>query len=129
MGDRANIVLNFGPRRCQEDTRDYDPIYLYTHWGGTEMPHRLAVALKHGEGRWDDVTYLARIIVSQVVLNHDELTGYGLSPYECDNEHKYIHVTLEEQTVTIGEKTWTYKEYVAATTEEINKHYLGEDED
>ena len=107
MGDRANIKLN---------TMDGGTIYLYTHWGGTELPKTLQSALIRGRERWTDEAYLARIIFSEMVKDDIlGLTGVGLSTQQQDNEpsRPIILVAIQEQAVTIGGKAWTFEEYVA----------------
>jgi hypothetical protein len=105
MGDRANIVLNFG--------KDYSPIYLYSHWGGNSLPGVLGAALSRGQNRWDDAPYLYRIIFSEMIKEEvNEETGFGISPYQTDNEYDLIHVNLETQQVQIAGTIWTFEEYL-----------------
>lgn len=92
MGDRANVHV------VEERGGD---IYLYTHWGGTELPATLASALERGRGRWGDESYLTRIIFSEMVK--DDLlaeTGYGISSYPVDQEYPDLVVNMGAQTVT-----------------------------
>ena len=101
MGDRGNIKLVYG-----EKDDEYSPIYLYTHWGGSALPGTLAGALERGRERWDDPSYLARIIFSEMIKEEgllDSLTGYGISPYETDNENDIVTVRLDKGTVQVGE--------------------------
>ena len=54
-------------------------IYVYSHWGGFEMPDDAVSAIKSAEGRWDDEPYAARIIVDQLTkASRDSETGHGL---------------------------------------------------
>lgn len=113
MGDRANVRFIYdypkgglaeGERRQRSELPD-DPdqradIFFYTHWGGSELPRTVAEALKRGTGRWDDEAYLARIIFSEMVK--DEVlqeTGYGIAPYQPDNEHSIVEVDARLKTV------------------------------
>lgn len=115
MGDRANVQM-----RTNNDTGE--GMYLYTHWGGTELPEDLRQALIAGKGRWGDDIYLSRIIVSRVVGDRwQEETGYGLSTYVGDNEHPIIVVDHDAQTVTMVKEMdrdavlagpWTFAEYI-----------------
>lgn len=85
MGDRGNVKF----------TSPYNsaPIYFYTHWMGTELPAIVAQALHRGKGRWNDDSYLARIIFSEMIVGEVlEDTGYGISTRIVDNEHGIIHV-------------------------------------
>ena len=75
-------------------------IYFYTHWGAEGLEDCLCAALIRGRDRWDDPSYLARIIFSEMI--QDEVmgnTGYGIAPYECDPEYPTIVVDLEKRTV------------------------------
>jgi len=111
MGDRANIKMVY-----ENDVE----IYFYTHWGGSELPETLKSALIRGQSRWDDEPYLARIIFSEMI--QDEImdtTGYGISPYECDNEHPIISVIPSSQKVKIGDSEWTFEEFVKLSIEEF----------
>ena len=66
MGDRANIVIE----------NDAGRIYLYTHWAGYSLPETLRSALERGKSRWDDESYLTRIIFCEMVKGSEaDLTG------------------------------------------------------
>lgn len=110
MGDRANIrfIYDFpkgelveGMKRSDlpDDPEQRADIFFYTHWAGSELPDTLAGALDRGRGRWDDEAYLARIIFSQMV-DGDTLsdTGYGIAPYQPDNEHPILVVDARLKT-------------------------------
>ena len=106
MGDRANVVV-------QEE--DGGKIFLYTHWGGYRLPEVLQSALKRGRNRWNDDAYLTRIIFCEMVKGSEmEETGYGISTYECDNEHEHLVVDIKTQQVICGEKNWGFQEFVDA---------------
>lgn len=96
MGDRGNVRLEYAGK--------HQPIYLYTHWHGTDLPTIVADALnsKQGRNRWDDPDYLARIIFTNMVKsekNDDGETGFGIAPYRMDHNHPDIIVDLYEKTV------------------------------
>lgn len=70
MGDRGQVrLISSG----QPD------IYLYSHWGATDLPYVVGQALERGSGRWGDDEYLNRIIFSEMIKNDvlDE-TGFGI---------------------------------------------------
>lgn len=103
MGDRANIHTH---------TREDTGIYLYTHWGGFELPGTLKAALKRRQ-RWDDDAYLNRIIFCEMVKNHvGEETGFGISTYMPDNQYPIIEVMVDSQVIQIGARSWTFEEYI-----------------
>lgn len=94
MGDRGNVALYYGEQEF--------PIYLYTHWGGSDLREEVAEALNSpaARGRWNDPPYLARIIFSYMI--RDDLGGahgFGIAPYRPDQEHPDVVVSLEAQTV------------------------------
>lgn len=87
MGDRGNafIVTEHGENRRG--------VFLYTHWGGTDLPLVVAEALDSpaGRNRVDDPAYLARIVFCEMVRGEErEETGYGICTYAPDNEHPVI---------------------------------------
>src|SRR4051794_38424404 len=91
MGMRRNVALVY-----ENDST----IFLYTHWGAEYLKQDLKNALARGQSRWDDESYLARIIFSEMVKGDIEgTTGYGLAPYETDPEFPTIRVDLQKQTV------------------------------
>jgi hypothetical protein len=103
MGMRRNIKLvykelipvfnNFGSHKRSE-------IYFYTHWGAEGLEDTLRAALIRGKERWDDESYLARIIFSEMVREDvDGTTGYGIAPYERDDEFPTITVDMLKKSV------------------------------
>lgn len=84
MGDRVNYGV-----RVSEAT---PPVYVYSHWGGSEAKENLADALLHARGRLDmgDTEYGMRIIVSRLIGNNWESeTGFGLTVGECGTQSDY----------------------------------------
>ena len=76
MGDRIVYVI-----RQDKDLS----LNLYSHWGGYDRFAALAKALHAAEPRWNDTSYAARIIVSQLIgSDWAEETGFGLW---ASNEH------------------------------------------
>ena len=92
MGDRGNIVIEFAPKQ--------ERIYLYTHWGGSQIGADLQRALAK-RWRWTDTAYLTRIIYDTLVgIQVGTETGFGIAVAAPDNEHPYIVVRPDVQTVT-----------------------------
>ena len=90
MGDRANVVVKDGDER----------VCLYSHWGGSELPATLQKAMQRGKERWNDPSYLARIIFCEMVQGREkELTGFGISVSPPDGRDRVITVDTDEQTV------------------------------
>lgn len=90
MGDRGNIAI------IQSNN---DQVWLYSHWGGSELPERLKAGLTAGKGRWTDESYLAKIIIGHAVPadNWTEETGYGISCRLQDIEHDIMVVNIPQQ--------------------------------
>lgn len=109
---RQNIKMNYS---------EGSPIYIYSHWGGNEPMEKSELALQLAEAlrrkeRWDDESYLARIIMAEVLREHlDDETGFGLSPYEIDPEFPTITVDLTKNTVAFGKgEAMTFDEFIKA---------------
>lgn len=120
MGDRANIVV---VNRRPVTRSDGKPlmVYLYSHWGGSELPEVLRLALAR-RLRWDDDQYLARIIFDQMVGDqHGEEANFGISAALMDNSYPVLVVDCQTQTVGFAKegeepecsKIWTFEEYIA----------------
>lgn len=93
MGDRGNIVI-----RSQRE----GDVWLYTHWGGSELHNDLHAALSRGRDRWSDPSYLARIVFCQML--HGDLTdttGLGISTRKGDNEHEIVVADTDDQQVLV----------------------------
>lgn len=101
MGDRANIVIR---DTWPDDLGNKEAVFLYTHWGGTELPDTLRRALSSG-GRWDDPQYLARIVFQAMLGDDVGETGYGISTRLGDNEYDLI-VLREERVYLLSESAY-----------------------
>lgn len=89
MGDRGNIKVIQNPY----------PVYLYTHWSGSDVQDVAREALSK-RWRWDDPAYLTRIIFDELTKgDHGQETGYGISTRVQDNEHPIIVINPSEQMV------------------------------
>jgi hypothetical protein len=122
MGDRANVYVK----------NDSDKgVYLYTHWGGYELPLVVKQALAK-RWRWNDESYLTRIIFDAMTEGRQgNETGFGIATYRPDNEHLIIALDCSESKIAFcqpdseaavqGEHTWTFEEFVALSDEEIGK--------
>lgn len=75
---------------------------LYSHWGETTATEDLALAIGKARPRWDDESYCARIIISQLVgENWNSELGFGLwaSNEPCTDEEWFL-IDLPNNTVT-----------------------------
>lgn len=98
MGDRGNIVV-----RQEKDTNRGD-VWFYTHWSGNQIAHAVHRALAKRE-RWNDDSYLARIIFCQLIDSDTEgTTGFGISTRMQDNEHPILVVDVPGQCVFFVEE-------------------------
>ncbi len=104
MGDRANILV-------KEDSND-NGVYLYTHWGGSELPVTLQNALKK-KWRWNDAAYLTRIIFDEMTKDeHGQETGYGISSICGDGDDRILEVNCEKQTISYNKTIWTFQQFI-----------------
>ena len=96
MGMRQNIKMEYS---------DGNSIYIYSHWGGGETIYEssLHLSLYYAlacKKRWDDESYLARIIISEVPKEDiDGHLDFGISPYPFSAEYPTIEVDLKNNTV------------------------------
>lgn len=90
MGDRGTIVI--------DDTG----VVLYTHWSAHALPKTLARALGR-EARWNDPSYLTRIIFDEMVGGDTSTTGYGIGDTVPGDAWRAIHVDCSEQTIEFAE--------------------------
>lgn len=113
MGDRGNIVI-----RSQTD----GDIWLYTHWGGSTLREDLRDALIAGRSRWDDPSYLARIVFCGMLQGDMAgTTGFGISTRKLDNENEILVVDTDAQEVQ------TYpKDYSAGEAEPVSRAAFGD---
>jgi hypothetical protein len=97
MGMRRNIAIKYAYGEKKEDNQT---VYFYTHWGAEGLEQTLATSLTRGRERWDDESYLARIIFSDMIEGQEKsLTGYGIAPYPIDEEYPTLNVDVAKQTV------------------------------
>jgi hypothetical protein len=88
MGDRANVAILYEWGGC---------VCFYTHWRGAKLPALIQRALKNRQ-RWDDDTYLARIIFDTMTHGYsDKFAGFGISPTILDNEYPIIVIDVANQ--------------------------------
>lgn len=128
MGDRANCIIR---------VEGHADVWLYTHWAGTELPHTVQDALGR-RLRWSDDSYLARIIFCEMVKGQEqEETGFGISTYQGDNEHRYIVVEPAKQRISFYDEvrgqalkvgagpiaSWSFQEYLALDRATITRAY------
>lgn len=107
MSDARQVILWEAPERVPS-------LYLYSHWGGASLAAKVSAALTSGQSRWNDPSYLSRIIFDHVTAEADPVTGVGLSisPTISDYDED-IHVMLESKRIRIGDVTWEYDEFAA----------------
>jgi hypothetical protein len=93
MGNRGNIAVDFGTG---------DVVFFYSHWGGSGLDDDLRRALEFGRGRYDDGSYLARIIFERMIheSQHMSETGFGISVDPAgDVEHDILVVDVPDNVV------------------------------
>lgn len=133
MGDRANIVITFESTKAAKTLKDALPgaLVLYTHSGGYAIGSGLAQALLAAKPRWNDDSYAARIITSQIIgSSWDSEYGFGLYVGEIgDNERPILLVDLadlevrrfgeagkylppNEADAAVPTHTWSFAEFI-----------------
>lgn len=85
MGDRGNIVVRQAPKTNRDD------VWFYGHWSGYQLEETVRTALARN-ARWDDPSYLARIIFNDFQGDNRGETGFGISTTIGDNSYPIIVV-------------------------------------
>lgn len=98
MGDRA--VIGF------RADKDAVPVFLYSHWGGSDRYRDAQRAIDAARPRWNDAAYATRIAISQIVQGYwSEELGFGISAGHdsfCQPDYNdVILVTWEDRMVEI----------------------------
>jgi len=110
-------------------------VYLYSHWGGYDAPRNIRDALIRGKDRWNDCSYLTRIIFRQLGAGSENgNTGFGIWASMMDNEHPIPVIDCDTQTVSfeadpsadwlndhplIG-KSWSFEDYCALSDKQVD---------
>lgn len=106
MGDRAQIIIR----------RAGTVIHLYAHWNGYMLPKLLGNGLRAGQGRWDDDSYLTRILFCNMLEKGDlrETTGFGISTqYQDSSPETDLIVDMDEKRVYYMDHYWSFADYIA----------------
>lgn len=104
MGNRANIQIKYS---------EGNDIFFYSHWSGRDVDNIVQSALLRGKSRWNDESYLARIIFCELIQRDVlELTGYGISPYEIEagSPKCIVDMPNQETTDTNGDR-WSFEKF------------------
>lgn len=98
MGDRAHAVVKNGKSK----------VYLYTHWGATELPETVRAALRFAKesGRLQDGAYLARIVFSTMTRGSEQgATGFGIGSEPMEDTSRDITIDVDAQTIKLPHKS------------------------
>jgi len=132
MGDRANVVVQ---ESWAPEGQAPGEVFLYTHWGGSELPGILQTALKRN-ARWTDSSYLCRIIFQTMVGDDRGETGYGIGASRPDNEYPYLVVDCKEQEIRAEResdlprtvlKKWSFEEFCNIDTDDFWSQFTDEE--
>lgn len=98
MGDRGQVLI--------KDTG----VYLYTHWGATELYETVKNAIRK-KWRWNDPEYLARIIFDEMTKGvQGRETGYGIGTKMAGDIWRLVIVDCKKFTVTVEDEGKIKKE-------------------
>lgn len=92
---------------------------LYSHWGGYSRFIDLARALQAAEPRWNDTSYGARIIVSQLIGDQwNDEHGFGLwasadEGQYSGGDHPDIIVDMVNKTVTDETGSHSFEQFIS----------------
>ncbi len=88
-----------GDRRMTEIQTEDGSLYLYSHWGGTEMPDDAIAAIIHSRERWHDQSYAVAMM-----LDKFNVSGIMLKPNsedEYNDDTPSIVIDLNGKRLTI----------------------------
>ena len=103
MGDRGAVEIV---------ERGGGKLYLYTHWGASDLTQTVAKGLMAGSDRWDDESYLTRIIFDTMTNLSGGTIGFGISTWCPEDAWKIVTVDFGSNTVQAGEDDrLTFDEY------------------
>lgn len=113
MGDRTTWAI-------VTDEETEKAIWLYSHNGGWSKLDDTRNALRAARPRWNDVSYCARIIVSQIIGDDwNSEYGFGLLAGDIYNppfeeERYYLTIDIPNQWIVIGAEDWkgTFEEFM-----------------
>jgi hypothetical protein len=136
MGDRGMIGVEFPRNEYEEDLREpAKMIYLYTHWGGSEVAADLARALQHGGDQ--DPAYLCRRIFEEMRGPFaDTSRHFGITPHPVgDAEYAVPIVRWRKMEHFDHRRNWVIKlecvvDYADTTftADGFVDHYLREED-
>lgn len=103
MGDRAQVKF----------MADGEEVWFYTHWKGSELEKTVKSAMKRGEDRLSDSSYLARIIFSEMIKDSVmDTIGYGIDFEQHGDVDRVITVNCDRNTVTdFSGNQFSFSEY------------------
>lgn len=97
MGDRAMAEIK---------TED-GSLYVYTHYGGHDLPDMAKQAILFAKSRWGDEPYATRIIVDQLIKQgRDDTLGFGIllkprAEDEYNNDKPSVVIDLVAQKLRV----------------------------
>jgi len=110
MGDRGQVLIL------------PDKVYLYTHWGASDLEKTVQEALNHN-WRWDDSEYLARIIFDTMISDDQgNETGFGIGTSLHTDVYKLVTVDCKNQTVKVEQINYKPKIEYEGSFEDFIKH-------
>lgn len=96
-----------GDRAMAEIKTEGGSLFVYTHWGGYDLPEDAKQAIIKAEPRWNDYPYCTRIIVDQLTKGgRDQETGFGLmlndnAEDEYNHDEPSVIIDLKARQLTI----------------------------
>ena len=101
MGDRVNLGIK---------TSNGNTIFLYLHYGGSDVHEILAEAISHAMLRENDESYFTRILVSRVIgTDWNRETSVGLSINELSTVGDGYEVPVYDytnKTISLYQEDW-----------------------
>ena len=96
-----------GDRAMAEIKTEGGSLFVYTHWGGYNLPQDAKNAILVAKPRWDDLPYATKIIVDQLIKEGRDLSaGFGLmlgpnAEDEYNNDTPSVIIDLLERELIV----------------------------
>ncbi len=95
MGSPVTYVLEESPEHR---------IYIYQHSDGYLAEATLRGAINDSRNRWDDEPYMNRMLIDNIIQDHEGETGYGISCEFQDSMYPVLVVDHRRKGVYIEGK-------------------------
>jgi hypothetical protein len=121
MGNRSNVYFKQVAEGFDSEGNAVSidsGIYMYCHLDGERIAQKVHLALSRRK-RWDDDSYLARILFQTILDGDTDTIGYGLSLSQTDSENNVLVVDVDKQYVALSNFPYDQMEFNKVSFEDF----------